>query len=239
MRDVTRRLLEVRHEAPPLQDLREHVGRLLAGEVDTAELRHRIVAVFDEHFLVELLHTLESDRGVDAGVTRDVELPDELVEEEPAQVLGRAGVAGEECSLDDFRQVDQGKDRLVQVGHVAAKDGLFVGREPLFGVFGKFAETVGTVFEKGGVRTRECGGGKGQRASDRDGERGGEIEGGLRGRIETRIRIALPPSHSGSMIFRYWRSGIWRMPGRRGAKPCWEWELKPWMCWGLTIGREI
>ena len=119
---------------PHSEHLRQHVGRLLAREVDTAELRHRIVAVFDEDFLVELLRALQSDGGVDGGVARDVELPDELVEEEPAQALGRAGVAGEECSLDDFRQVDQGKDRLVQVGDVAPEDGFLVGREPLFGV---------------------------------------------------------------------------------------------------------
>ena len=86
--DVARRLLEVRHEAPPLEDLRQHVGRLLAGEVDPPELGDRIVAVFDEHLFVELLRALEPDGGVDGGVARDVELAHELVEEEPAQALG-------------------------------------------------------------------------------------------------------------------------------------------------------
>ena len=102
--------------------------------MDTAELGDRIVAVFDEDFLVELLGARQSDGGIDGGIARDVELPDELVEEEPAQALGRAGVAGEERSLDDLRQVDQGKDRLVQVGDVAPEHGFLVGREPLFGV---------------------------------------------------------------------------------------------------------
>ena len=112
----------------------KHVGRLLAGEVDAAELGDRIVAVFDEDFFVELLGALQSDGGVDGGVAGDVELAHELVEEEPAQALGRAGVAGEESSLDDLRQVDQGKDRLVEVGDVAPEHGFLVGSEPLFGV---------------------------------------------------------------------------------------------------------
>ncbi len=55
VRDVARRLLEVRHEAPPLEHLRQHVRGLLAGEVDTTELGHRVVAVLDEDLLVELL----------------------------------------------------------------------------------------------------------------------------------------------------------------------------------------
>ena len=134
VRDVARRLLEIRHEASPFENLREHVGRLLAGEVDAAELGHRVVAVFDEDFLVELLGALQPDGRIDGGVARDVELPDELVEEEPAEALGRSGVAGEERSLDHFGQVDQGKYRLVQVGDVAPEDGFLVGREPLFGV---------------------------------------------------------------------------------------------------------
>ena len=119
---------------PHSSTLDKHVGRLLAGEVDAAELGHRVVAVFDEDLLVELLRSRQPDGGVDGGVARDVELPDELVEEEPAQALGRSRVAGEERSLDDLRQVDQGKHRLVQVGDVAPEDGFLVGREPLFGV---------------------------------------------------------------------------------------------------------
>ena len=84
VRDVAGRLLEVGHESPPLEHLRQHVGRLLAGEVDAAQLCHRVVAVLDEDLLVELLRSLQADRRVDRRVARDVQVPDELVEEQPA-----------------------------------------------------------------------------------------------------------------------------------------------------------
>ena len=132
VRDVARRLLEVGHETSPLEDLRQHVGGLLAGEVDAAELCDRVVAVLDEDPLVELLGALQADRRVHRRVTGDVEVPDELLEEEPPQALGRAGVPCEEGAFDHFRQVDQGKHRLVQVGHVAAEDRLLVRGEALF-----------------------------------------------------------------------------------------------------------
>ncbi len=86
--DVARRLLQVRHEAAPLEHLGQHVRRLLARQVDAAELGHRIVAVLDEDALVELLRAGQADGGVDGRVPRHVEVADELVEEEPAQVLG-------------------------------------------------------------------------------------------------------------------------------------------------------
>ena len=49
VRDVARRLLEVRHQPAPLEDLREQVRRLLAREVHAAELRDGVVAVLEEH----------------------------------------------------------------------------------------------------------------------------------------------------------------------------------------------
>ena len=98
------------------------------------ELGHRVVAVLDEDLLVELLGPREADGGVDGASPVMSRSPDELVEEQPAQALGRARVPGEEGSLDHFGQVDQGKHRLVEVGDVAPEDGLLVGREPLFGV---------------------------------------------------------------------------------------------------------
>ena len=134
VRDVARRLLEVGHEATPLEHLGKDVGGLFAGEVHAAQLRDRVVAVLDEDLLVELLGALRADRRVDRRVTRHVEVADELVEEEPAQALGRSRVAGEECTLDHFGQVDQGEDRLVEVGDVAPEDGLLVRGEALFGV---------------------------------------------------------------------------------------------------------
>ncbi len=79
--DVARRLLEVRHEPSPLEHLGEDVRRLLAGEVDPAELRDRVVAVLEEDPLVQLLRASQADRGVDGRVARDVELSYELVEE--------------------------------------------------------------------------------------------------------------------------------------------------------------
>ena len=134
VRDVARRLLQVRHEASPLEHLREHVRRLLAREVDAAELRDGVVAVLDEDLLVELLRPCQPDGGVDGGVARDVEVADELVEEQPAQALGRARVPGEEGALDHLGQVDQGEYRLVEVRDVAPEDGLLVRGEALFGV---------------------------------------------------------------------------------------------------------
>ena len=102
--------------------------------MDAAELGDRIVAVFDEDFFVELFRTRQPHGGVDGGVARDVELPYELVEEQPAQTLRRAGIAREERPFDDLRQVDQGKYRLVEVRDVTPEHGFLVGREPLFGV---------------------------------------------------------------------------------------------------------
>ena len=52
---VPRRLFEVRREPAPLQRLRQELRRLLAGQVDAAELRHRIVAVLHEDAVVQLL----------------------------------------------------------------------------------------------------------------------------------------------------------------------------------------
>ena len=68
VRDVARRLLQVRHEATPLEHLRQHVGGLLARQVDAAQLGDGIVAVLDEHPLVELLRSGQPDGGVDRGV---------------------------------------------------------------------------------------------------------------------------------------------------------------------------
>ena len=55
VRDVARRLLEVGHEPAPLEHLREQVRRLLAREVHATELGDGVVAVFEEHAVVELL----------------------------------------------------------------------------------------------------------------------------------------------------------------------------------------
>ena len=126
--DVAGGLLEVGHEPAPLEHLGEQVGGLLARQVDAAELGDRVVAVLEEHPVVELLGPTQAHGGVDGGVAADVELVDELVEEQPAQALGRPRVAGEQGPLDDLGQVDQGEHRAVEVREVPAQDvGLVLG----------------------------------------------------------------------------------------------------------------
>ena len=68
--DVAGRLLEVGGQAAPLEHLGQQVRRLLAGQVDAAELGHRVVAVLDEHPLVELLGPARADGGVELLVLR-------------------------------------------------------------------------------------------------------------------------------------------------------------------------
>jgi hypothetical protein len=102
--------------------------------VDAAELSHRVVAVFEEDTLVEFLGASQSHGGVHAGVAGDVEVPDELVEEEPTQALARARIAGEQGPLYHFRQVDQGKHRAFEIRDVGPKDLRLVVGERLVGV---------------------------------------------------------------------------------------------------------
>ena len=129
--DVARALLEVAHQPTPLEHLGEDVGRLLAGQVDAAELGDGVVAVLHEHLLVEVLGPPYADRGVDRVISRDVEIADELVDEQPAQALRAAAVAGEQGALDDLRQVDEGEHRPVEIGEVTAQHVGFLGGELL------------------------------------------------------------------------------------------------------------
>ena len=64
-------------------------------------------------------------------VAGDVEVADELVEEQPAQALRAAAVAGEQRALDHLGQVDQGEDRPVEVGEVPPEDVGLLGGEVL------------------------------------------------------------------------------------------------------------
>ena len=134
--DVAGALLEVAHQPAPLEHLGEDVRRLLARQVDAAELGDRVVAVLDEDLLVELLGPRHADGGVDRVVAGDVEVADELVEEQPAQALRAAAVAGEQGALDDLGQVDEGEHRTVEVGEVAPQHVGFVGGELLRDVGG-------------------------------------------------------------------------------------------------------
>src|SRR6185436_20930075 len=95
VRDVARRLLEVRHQSAPLEHLGEQVRSLLAGEVHAAELGDGVVAVLEEHALVELFGAAQPDGGVDGEVAGEIEVADELVEEETPQTLVGARVARE------------------------------------------------------------------------------------------------------------------------------------------------
>ena len=128
---VAGRLLHVGHEPAPLEDLGQQVGGLLAGQVHAAELGNGVVAVLEEHPVVELLGPGQAHGGVHAVVPADVEVADELVEEQAPKALGGAGVASEQGSLDDLGQVDQGEHGTVQVGEVAPEDLGFLGG-PLF-----------------------------------------------------------------------------------------------------------
>ena len=56
-----------------------------------AELGDGVVAVLEEHPVVELLGPPQADGGVDGEVAGDVEVADELVEEQPAQALRASG----------------------------------------------------------------------------------------------------------------------------------------------------
>ena len=128
VRDVARRLLEVRGEPRPLQDLREQVRRPFARDVRAAELRHRVVAVAEEDALVEL------GRALPLGALDERHLRHrvgELVEEEAAQRARIAGVAREERALHRLRQVDEAEDRAIEVREVRSEALALLVRERL------------------------------------------------------------------------------------------------------------
>jgi hypothetical protein len=129
VRDVAGGLLEVGHEPAPLEHLGQDIGRALAGEVHAAELGHGVVAVFREHALVEPLRPRRAHGR--RGPRR--RLLEEFIEEKPAERLGRARVAGEERTLDDFGQVDESKDRSVEIGEVRREGGPLLGSVRLHG----------------------------------------------------------------------------------------------------------
>jgi len=97
--------------------------------VGAGELGHRVVAVADEHALVEVLGAADGDHVVVAGrgcrqpVEARIRLVDELVEQDPAQAFFRPRVPREERPLDDLREVAQRKNRAIEVGEVAGQDG--------------------------------------------------------------------------------------------------------------------
>ena len=86
-----------------------------------AELCNGVVAVVEEHALVQLLGTVETDRRVDGVVAAHVEIADELVEEQTPQRLVAAAVPSKEGALDHFGQIDEREHRTVEVGEVPAQ----------------------------------------------------------------------------------------------------------------------
>ena len=116
VRNVARGLLEVGHQPAALEHLRQDVRGVLDGQVHAAELRDRVVAVLVEHPLIELVGALECPRRTPAGACSTVGV--ELVEEQPAQRLGRPRVAREQRALHRLRQIDQREDRPVEVREV-------------------------------------------------------------------------------------------------------------------------
>src|SRR5205085_12346012 len=130
VRDVARRLLQVAREATPLQHLAEELRRLLAREVDSAELRDRVVSVLHEDALVERLRLPDVYVG-DVLRRRGGDLFRELVEEQPPERLPRAGVAREQRALDDLREVHQREDGVVERREVPTEELPLLRRELL------------------------------------------------------------------------------------------------------------
>ena len=128
--DVAGRLLQVGGQPAPLEQLGEQVGRLLAGHVGPAQLGHRVVPVVVEDPLVQRGRPGHPDLGGRRLLPR-LDLVGELVQEQPAQGLARAGVAGEQRPLDRLGQVAQGEHRPVEVGDVRGQAGPLVGGELL------------------------------------------------------------------------------------------------------------
>ena len=122
VRDVSRALFEVTGQSAPLEDLGEHVRRLLTGQVHTTQLRHRVVAILEEHLLVQFLGPLQTDGGVHTLIAGDVEVAHELVEKQSPQTLGTSAVPSEQRTLDHLGQVHQSEHRAVEIGEITAKD---------------------------------------------------------------------------------------------------------------------
>ena len=86
--------------------------------MDSAKLRDRIVSVFDENLLVQVFCTGHPDGCVKGLITADVEFPDEFIEEQSAEALGAAAVAGKKCTLDNFGEIDESENWRIQVGEI-------------------------------------------------------------------------------------------------------------------------
>jgi hypothetical protein len=98
--------------------------------VDASELRHRVVAVFQEDSLVEPFGSLDARRrSVARSIRWGETVSGELVEEQAPKRLPGARVPGEQRALDDFGQVDEREDGPVEVREVRGEDGPLLLRE--------------------------------------------------------------------------------------------------------------
>ena len=128
IRHVPRRLFEVRHQASPLEDFGQNVRHAFAGDVGAAELRDGIVAVLTQDPRVQSVRAVAAHRGLRRERTA-IELTEKLVEEQSADRLGRARVAGEERSFHGFRQVRQREDGPIDVGEERCERARLFGRK--------------------------------------------------------------------------------------------------------------
>ena len=119
VRDVSRRLLEVRHQPAALEHLGEDVGRVLHSDVHATQLRDRVVAVLVEDLLEQSLGARGADVTPRVARCRGrCDRRSELVEKQTPQRFRRTGIACEERALDGFRQIDEREHGLVHVREV-------------------------------------------------------------------------------------------------------------------------
>src|SRR5262249_40235454 len=109
--------------------------------MDSTELGDRIVAVFEENTLVELLGPLRSRVRNGVISTRDSwgkwggclipPILHKLVEEKTPERFRRARIAREERALHHLGKIGEREDRAVEIRDVGRERRAFLGREPL------------------------------------------------------------------------------------------------------------
>ena len=85
---VPRGLLQIAGQAPPLDDLGQHVAHALDGHVRATQLRHRVIPVIGEHPLEELAGPVGSDLGPTRR-RRAAAAGNELVQKDAPHRVGR------------------------------------------------------------------------------------------------------------------------------------------------------
>ena len=114
--------------------------------MSATELGDRVVPIVEEDALVQLFGFASCHQWVIVeipghGVDPGLWIGHELVEKEPTQRLGRPRIAGEERSLDHFREIDQPEHRQVEIGEEPAQDRLLLGGE-IFLVVGHHGSAI-------------------------------------------------------------------------------------------------